>query len=140
MNHNKTTRRLAGRVIAFGSIGLMAGLPLAASSYAGQASAAAARDGTSAIVEICIQENGRWGCFERLERLAVEINASREHMGPKGTMWSDYLRGYVSDLLELAPAKDMFDACPMTRKDECAARMIGFGYDRATLLSLSTQD
>jgi hypothetical protein len=124
---------------------IVAGLVLAIVSYPTVNSCLlgnqpATESGYFAVAQICVQDEGRWGCLEEIEKWVVRTTAAKDRAGPDGFSPRYDTNTYPEALIKLVPANEMLAACPLDRKDECAARLITFGYDRTSVMNHSTPE
>jgi hypothetical protein len=137
MNLSQTSRQMLGCIVAITAIGIFAILVIVGKiTERSQGS----KSGESAVIEVCVKDEGRWGCLEHLEKWAEGVRASQEPLGPKGAMRTSYIGAYHGALRKQVPGPEMLTACPLTRRDECAARMIAFGYERSATMDLVAKE
>jgi hypothetical protein len=84
------------------------------------------------VAQVCVQELGPWACLQRIERW------SEKELKPPRKFDADIWRSAVektfrANLILTVPARDMLNYCSLSRRDECRARMISFGYERTTV-------
>jgi hypothetical protein len=137
MNYSQTARQMLAYIVAVTAIVIFAILNIAG-HLMGRSQGS--KYGESAVVEVCVKDEGRWGCLEHLEKWAEGVRASREPLGPKGAMRASYIGAYHGALRRQVSVPEMLAACPIPRRDECAARMIAFGYERSATMDLVTKE
>jgi hypothetical protein len=140
MNFTQTSRQMAGCIVAFGAIGIFVALTIAGHFLVDRPPEKGFERGSFAVVQICVQDEGPWGCLERLEKWSDRVEESKEFVGPKGSTRTPYIYSYKDVLMKAVAAGTMFADCPLSRKDECAARMISFGYDRSGTMDLVAEE
>ncbi len=132
MNYTQPARQMAGCIVAVIAIGIFVALTVAGHFLADRPPEKGFERGSFAVVRICVQDEGPWGCFEHLE---TWIPRAEEAQGTASNDFrSPYVKSFLKELMQIAPAKVLLDHCPLARKDECAARMIAFGYDRSATM------
>lgn len=96
--------------------------------------------GLTAIARTCLDDLGPWPCFQRLEIWGERLTKQADGRLRSGRTPSEFRSDFLEGFVEIVPAPRMLDACPLVRKQECAARMIDFGYSRSITMSLLSKD
>ncbi|NTF18191.1 hypothetical protein G6L37_07210 [Agrobacterium rubi] len=140
MNLSQHARQMVGCIVAIVAIILFVVLLVGSGIHARLNAGSQGVSAFSAIAEICLKENGTWPCFERLDRWGADVIAGKVATPEVWRGPRSYREAQLGSLVQLVPVAEMFKSCPLTRKDECAARMIDFGYARSDTVSIASKE